>query len=144
MKLSRKITFSSFTAVDCLQSPRILRLQIKASKTDSFRVGVNILMGRTRNGLCPITVGLHHRGPGPFLFWEWNPPLFSWSLFRKWRKPSPLTRGDNAAHSGLKYSFRSKAAITASKQESMMPLSRCWAGGRALPIKFASKHLESN
>ena len=45
--------------VDCLQSPRILKIHLKSSKTDPFRVGVNVFVGRTGNSLCPVTTVLY-------------------------------------------------------------------------------------
>ena len=41
-------------AVDSIQTPSTIRLRIKASKTDQFRKGVDIFLGRTHNQLCPV------------------------------------------------------------------------------------------
>ena len=40
------LSFNDAT-VDCIHNPHILRVYLKASKTDPFRVGVNIYVGRT-------------------------------------------------------------------------------------------------
>ena len=50
--------------------PDFLQVTIKASKTDPFRKGVTIFLGRTRNELCPVAASLQYmiqRGgaPGP-------------------------------------------------------------------------------
>ena len=57
--------------VDCIHKPRMLRVYLTASKTDPFRVGVNIYVGRTGNVLCPVTAVLDYmvasgQGTGPF------------------------------------------------------------------------------
>ena len=41
-------------AIDNPSNPSILRLRLKASKTDPFQRGVDIFIGRTHNELCPI------------------------------------------------------------------------------------------
>ena len=41
-------------AVDSIDAPSTIKLRIKASKTDQFRKGVDIFLGRTHNHLCPV------------------------------------------------------------------------------------------
>ena len=61
-------------------SPRYLEIRIKASKTDPFRKGVSIYVGRGSCDLCPVAAVLNYmvqRGsaPGPlFPFREWKLP----------------------------------------------------------------------
>ena len=45
-------------AVDSKASPKILRVSIKASKTDPFRQGVDVFVGRTGNDICPVAAVL--------------------------------------------------------------------------------------
>ena len=55
-------------AVDRPVSPSILRLTIKQSKTDPFRKGVDLYVGRTSTDLCPVAAVcsyLQRRGVGP-------------------------------------------------------------------------------
>ena len=57
--------------VDSREHPSVVRVRIKASKTDPFRRGVLLYLGRTDNLLCPvaaITAYIASRGsdPGPF------------------------------------------------------------------------------
>ncbi len=40
--------------VDNRANPSFLRVRIKASKTDPFRQGVDIYVGRAENELCPV------------------------------------------------------------------------------------------
>ena len=46
--------------MDCLDKPTTLRLRLKASKTDPFRVGVNVLVGKTGGPLCPVMAVLDY------------------------------------------------------------------------------------
>ena len=49
---SAHLCFKDVT-VDSIQNPQALRIRLKASKTDPFRVGVDIFVGKTGNELCP-------------------------------------------------------------------------------------------
>ena len=42
-------------AVDSLLNPWFIEVNIKASKTDPFRTGVKLFIGRTGNALCPVS-----------------------------------------------------------------------------------------
>ena len=51
--------------------PQYLVVRIRASKTDPFREGVSVYLGRTKSDLCPVSAILFYmvrRGtaPGPF------------------------------------------------------------------------------
>ena len=53
--LSQHLAFDDI-AVDSIDNPSFTRVvQIKQSKTDPFRSGVNIIIGRTGGPLCPVT-----------------------------------------------------------------------------------------
>ena len=41
-------------AVDCAHTPQVLRVTIKQSKTDPFRKGVELFIGRVASPLCPV------------------------------------------------------------------------------------------
>ena len=66
-------------ALDDLKNPTVLQICIKQSKTDPFRKGVTLYVGRTGMDLCPVVAVLSYlelRGcwPGPlFLFQSWKP-----------------------------------------------------------------------
>ena len=51
---STHITFNDLS-VDDPSNPRVVKLRLKASKTDPFRKGVDIVVGRTDNKLCPVS-----------------------------------------------------------------------------------------
>ena len=45
-------------AVDCTSNPSIIRIRLKRSKTDPFRRGMDVFVGRTHNVLCPVSAML--------------------------------------------------------------------------------------
>ena len=52
------LNFADVTA-DSISDPKLLRVKIKASKTDPFRQGVEIFIGRTRQS-CPVSAVLSY------------------------------------------------------------------------------------
>ena len=111
------LSFNDVT-VDCVQDPRILRVHLKASKIDPFRVGVNIYVGRTRNTLCPVTAVLNYmvargRGCGPFLRFEDGTPLTCMKFVNKVKEALSSANVDSTAYSG--HSFHIGAATMAAK-----------------------------
>ena len=103
-------------AVDCLSNPQILRMHLKASKTDPFQVGINIFIGKTDNSLCPVAAALSYmveRGADPGLFFHFHDgkPL---TRMLKGKKALTTAGIDCTAYSG--HSFRSGAATTVAKQ----------------------------
>ena len=40
--------------VDDLANPSMLKIRIKMSKTDQWREGVDLFVGKTENELCPV------------------------------------------------------------------------------------------
>ena len=72
----------SFTdiAVDSLGDPKVLSIQIKQSKTDPFRLGVTIFVGKTDSPLCHVSAVLAYmarHGPeeGPLFRFHSGLPL---------------------------------------------------------------------
>lgn len=106
-------------AVDRLHCPRVLKVRLKASKTDPFRVGVDVFVGKTGNQLCPVTAVLSYmvaRGPGdgPFFRFENGKPLTRSRFVIKIKEALTIAGLDCTAYSG--HSFRSGAATTAAAQ----------------------------
>ena len=67
-------------AIDCKDNPQILQLYIKQSKTDPFRKGVTLSLGRTNRAVCPVSAILAYldvRGaqPGPLFITDQGNPL---------------------------------------------------------------------
>ena len=103
-------------ALDNLLSPTVVRLQIKGSKTDPFKKGVSIHVGKTESSLYPVvalTAYLITRGrsPGPFFIFRSGVPLSRECLARKVRQALSPSGVDVSLYSG--HSFRIGAATTA-------------------------------
>ena len=109
------LTFSDM-AVDDPSNPKTIAVRIKQSKTDLFRQGVTVFLGRTDTALCPVAAVLPYlalRGPGDGL-------LFRFKDGRALTRSRLVTAIREAlAKAGLKpeefagHSFRIGAATTA-------------------------------
>ena len=105
-------------SVDSIEAPSSLKVRIKKSKTDPFRLGVDIFVGRTGNELWPVAAVLAYmvkRGPnpGPFFTFQDGKPLTHQRFVARVREALTLAGIDCSPYSG--HSFRSGAATTASK-----------------------------
>ena len=58
---------ASDIAVDRHQSPTLVRVRLKQSKTDPFRHGVDVYLGRTDADLCPVAALLAYMAVRPHL-----------------------------------------------------------------------------
>ena len=54
---SAHLTFED-VSVDQITDPRVLKVHLKTSKTDPFRKGVDVFVGKTDNELCPVAAML--------------------------------------------------------------------------------------
>ena len=108
--------------VDSHTQPTVMRVTIKASKTDSFRKGIHIFFGVTGNTLCLVTALLSYRAsrgdsPGPLFHFE-----------NGTRKQLSLALRQVVTHSGVNascfssHSFRIGAATTAAQKVSKIVL----------------------
>ena len=106
-------------SVDSHSSPSYIAVNIKASKTDPFRRGVTIYLGRTHNQICPVAATLRYmveRGlaEGPLFVFE-NGRLLTRERFVAAVRESLASAGvDTAKYSG--HSFRIGAATTAAER----------------------------
>lgn len=112
------LSFQDVT-VDSLDNPQLLKVRVKASKTDPFRVGVDIYIGRTNCPLCPVASVLSYmtiRGsrPGPLFAFSDGSPLTRARFVVKVKDALAAAGVDNSCYSG--HSFRSGAATTAAEQ----------------------------
>ena len=74
-------------AVDCRTSPKIVSITIKGSKTDQFRHGHTIYLGRTGHSVCPVQAMVAYlvvRGGQPgALFMERDGTVLTRQLFSR-------------------------------------------------------------
>ena len=103
-------------SVDSREAPSRVRLIIKQSKTDPFRTGAVVFLGRTTNDLCPVAAVLAYlarRGstPGPLFILADGSPLSRQRLFLELRQALSASGITCDAFSG--HSFRIGAATTA-------------------------------
>ena len=111
------LTFND-VAVDDFPNPSVIRIHLKTSKTDPFRQGAHIFLGRTRDELCPVAALLQwlvQRGnaPGPLFKFASGGPLTRPLLVARLRTFIQQMGGNATGFSG--HSFRSGAATTAAQ-----------------------------
>ena len=106
-------------AIDHPTHPEVMRVTIKQSKTDPFRQGIQLFIGRTNSDICPVRALLNYlveRGPseGPLFIFPDGSFLTRQRLVEAVRRALDRA-GLNASHySG--HSFRIGAATTAAKK----------------------------
>ena len=103
-------------ARDSLSPPSVVSVKIKALKTDPFRQGTTIHLGRTGAELCPVAALLSYiaaRGlqDGPLFHFEDGTPLSRPALVREVRLPLSAAGMDPSPFSG--HSFRIGAVTSA-------------------------------
>ena len=102
-------------ALDSHTNPTIISLKIKQSKTDPFRIGVNVFLGATQSDVCPVQAMIQYLAvrspePGP-LFITGTVPLTR-TLLVKELQAALQSRGiPPSRYNG--HSFRIGAATTA-------------------------------
>ncbi len=105
--------------VDSVTNPRYLEVKIKASKTDVFRKGVTVYLGRTGSEICPVASILRYmseRGPadGPFFKFSNGHSLTRVRFVEEVRKA--LHQAGLQADEFAGHSFRIGAATSAAAQ----------------------------
>jgi len=105
-------------AVDAHTNPTVTEIHVKASKTDPFRRGVNLYIGRTNNDLCPIAAMMAYlaiRGgsEGPLFRFKSGQPLTRERFVTKVREALSASGVDHSKYAG--HSFRIGAATTAAQ-----------------------------
>ena len=105
--------------VDNTSNPQYVQVNIKASKTDPFRQGVFVYLGRTKVDACPVAAVLAYivlRGPapGPFFQFADGRPLTCDRFVAAVRAALRNASVDDSKYSG--HSFRTGAATMAAQQ----------------------------
>lgn len=103
-------------SVDSHSNPSIMRVLIKASKTDPFRKGTPIYIGATHDDLCPVAAMLAYLAvrphlSGPLFIFSDGHPLTRSRLVSHLRKALTEAGIDSTHYAG--HSFRIGAASTA-------------------------------
>ena len=137
-------------SVDSVVNPSVVKVQIKASKTDQFRRGVAVYVGRTDNDLCPVAAILAYiarRGTDSGFFFRFE----DGRLLTKDRFVAAVRRAlskagiDASAYSG--HSFRIGAATTAGKKgvsaEKIKTLGRWESAAYLLYLRLSREDLTS-
>ena len=119
-------------AVDRLEHPTFIRIKLKQSKTDPFRHGVDVYLGRTEADLCPVAALLAYMAirpaiGGPLFVFKDGSSLTRDRLVVAVREVLQQVGIDAAKYSG--HSFRIGAATTAAKvgiQDSVVKMLGRW------------------
>ena len=103
-------------AIDSHSKPTVLQIHIKQSKTDPFRKGVDIFIGRSQADICPVATIINYlasRGPahGPLFICANQAPLSRSRLVTELRAALQQAGINPLAYCG--HSFRIGAASTA-------------------------------
>ena len=103
-------------ALNSVKSPSFLRVTIKQSKTDPFRRGVELYLGRSNSDVCPVAAILSYltcrgTGPGPLFRREDGRGLTRSHFVSSVRSALEKVGLDQSAYCG--HSFRIGAATTA-------------------------------
>ena len=103
-------------AIDNIINPQVLKVHIKYSKTDPFRVGSDIFIAKTDNDLCPVAAVLAwlvRRGnnPGPLFVFRAGVPLTRASFVQVLKEALVAANIEPEGFTG--HSFRIGAATSA-------------------------------
>ena len=106
-------------ALDNPRTPTMVRVTIKQSKTDPFRKGINLFLGKTSTEVCPVTALLNYlvvRGKrkGPLFLFEDGRFLTRQRFVEKVREALAEAKIEQASYCG--HSFRIGAATTAASR----------------------------
>lgn len=106
-------------AVDNPANPGVIRITIKQSKTDPFRKGVDLFIGKTASDICPVKALLKYlvvrgRAQGPLFIYEDGAYLTRQKLVDALRGVLKKAGLDPSKYCG--HSFRIGAATTAAER----------------------------
>jgi len=109
----------SDVAVDNPAQPQVIQITIKQSKTDPFRKGIKLYLGKTSSDLCPVVSLLNYlviRGnkPGPLFIFKDGRLLTRQRLVQALRGALQTAGIDQSKYCG--HSFRIGAATTAAEK----------------------------
>ena len=107
-------------SVDCPHRPAVMKVTIKTSKTDPFRKGIDLFLGKSETDLCPVVAVLGYlvvrgHGPGPLFKFKDGCSLTRQRLVVAVREALQVAGLDCTKYCG--HSFRIGAATMAAKKE---------------------------
>ena len=119
-------------AVDDRDCPTLVRIHLSRSKTDPFRHGVDIYLGRMSKDLCPVAallafMAVRRAGQGPLFVYVDGTPLTRDRLVETVRRILRQAGVSPAGYSG--HSFRIGAATTSAQaglQDSVIKMLGRW------------------
>ena len=82
---STHLTFEDIM-VDNTTNSTLSKVHLKSSKTDPFRKGVDVVVGKTNNKVCPVTAVLAYlavQGNGPGFLFNFQDFLLKPALFKQ-------------------------------------------------------------
>ena len=136
--------------VDNASHPQVVRVHIKASKTDPFRKGVHVFLGRTADPLCPVAallayMAIRGRAPGPLFIMAHGAFLTRDIFVHEFRKALSIAGFKQAKYAG--HSFRIGAASTAAaagiEDSTIKTLGRWESAAYQLYVKLSREELAS-
>ena len=103
-------------SIDSHVTPSVVRIHLKQSKTDPFRQGVNIFLGRSKQEICPVAallsyMALRGNAQGPLFLYDDGTSLSRNRLVREVQRA--LTEAGRECTGFTGHSFRIGAATTA-------------------------------
>ena len=128
-------------AVDAHANPTVMEVRIKASKTDPFRMGVNLYIGRTNNDLCPIAAMMAYlaiRGGGRSALPLQERPTLDNASVSLQRSAKPCLPPVSTILSMRVIALGSALLRQPHNVAFQIPQYNYWADGRARPISFTS------
>ena len=119
----------SDVAIDNARVPNTIRIRIKQSKTDPFRKGIDLFVGRTSSPLCPVAALLEYlhirgMGPGPLFRYEDGRALTRARFAAEVRGALEKAEIDQSKY--CTHSFRIGAATTAAEKDSVIKTIGRW------------------
>lgn len=135
-------------AVDNNHNPRMVRCHLKQSKTDQIGQGVDVVLGKTDQDLCPVTAVLgyvNRRGdrPGPFFLKSSGVPLLKSDFIRSFRdilRLLGLPAEDYAGHS-FRIGAATSAALAGVEDSTIQILGRWQSAAFLRYIRTSQEHL---
>lgn len=106
-------------AIDKRDSPSLVQIHLKVSKTDQERKGVSIFIGKTGDDICPVAaltayLATQNRSEGPLFQFKDRTPLTKDKFIQHVRAALSVAGYDPSLYAG--HSFRIGAATTAAER----------------------------